>query len=100
VTLFALLVAMLILVTQRRQDRLSERRAQLTLELAVLADRKSAKLISLIEELRRDHPEVPDRTDKESDEMAKPANPQEVLAAIDERSSAAPAGGGGRALPE
>jgi len=84
-TLFALVVAMLILVTQRRQDQLSERRAQLTLELAIVADRKTAKLISLIEELRRDHPDLQDRDDAESREMAKPTDPTTVLAAIDER---------------
>ena len=84
-TLCALLVAMLILVTQRRQDRLSERRAQLTLELAMLADRKTAKLIALMEELRRDHPDLQDRDDAESREMARPADPETVLAAIDER---------------
>jgi len=87
-TLIALVVAMLILVTQRRQDRLSERRAQLTLELAVLADRKNAKIISLLEELRRDAPGLRDRHDAESAEMAKPADPETVLAALDERAAA------------
>ena len=89
-TLFALLVAMLILVTQRRQDKLSERRAQLTLELAMLADRKTAKLIALLEELRRDHPDLRDRDDAESRAMARPADPGTVLAAIDERSVGKP----------
>jgi uncharacterized membrane protein len=84
-TIFALLIAMLILVTQRRQDLLSERRAQLTLELAILADRKTAKLIALMEELRHDHPDLQDRDDDETREMAKPADPETVLAAIDER---------------
>lgn len=83
-TVAALVVAMLILVAQRRQDKLSERRAQLTLELAILADRKNAKIIALLEELRRDHPDVPNREDAESAAMAKPADPQSVLAAIDE----------------
>jgi uncharacterized membrane protein len=84
-TVAALLVAMLILVTQRREHMLSERQAQLTLELAILADRKNAKIIALLEELRRDQPGVPDREDAESTEMARPADPQSVLAAIDER---------------
>jgi uncharacterized membrane protein len=84
-TIFALMVAMMILVTQRRQDRLLERRAQLTLELAIVADRKTAKLIALIEELRRDHPDLEDRDDAESREMAKPTDPESVLAAIEER---------------
>jgi uncharacterized membrane protein len=88
-TVFALVVAMLILVTQRRQDRLSERRAQLTLELAIVADRKTAKLISLLEELRRDHPDLEDRDDAESRDMAQPTDTETVLAAIDERAVSA-----------
>ncbi len=43
-TIAALVVSILILVTQRREDQLADRRAQLTLELALLADRKSAKI--------------------------------------------------------
>jgi len=84
-TLSALFIALLILVTQRREDILAERRDQLTLELAVLADRKVAKLIALIEELRRDAPDVADRHDAESAEMAQPTDPREVLEAIDRR---------------
>jgi uncharacterized membrane protein len=86
-TVFALVVAMLILVTQRRQLQLSERRAQLTLELAIVADRKTAKLIALMEEFRRDHPDLQNRHDAESQEMSKPTDPNVVLAAIEERSA-------------
>ncbi len=64
---------------------LAERRDQLTLQLAILADKKTAKVIELLEEMRRDAPAIADRADPESDEMAKPADPAEVLAAIDRR---------------
>jgi uncharacterized membrane protein len=84
-TLLALLVSVLILVTQRHEDLLAERRAQLVLELALLADRKSAKIIALLEELRRDSPSVSDRVDRESEDMQQPADPMKVLAAIDKR---------------
>ena len=84
-TLAALVIAMLILVTQARQEQLVERRDQLTLELAILNDRKIAKVIALIEELRRDAPDVADRHDRESEEMATPADPNAVMAAIDQR---------------
>jgi uncharacterized membrane protein len=86
-TLLALLVAVLILSTQRREDRLAERRAQLTLQLALLADRKTAKIIALLEELRRDQPDVTDRIDAESDLLATPADATSVVKAIGERSS-------------
>ena len=83
----ALLVSVLILVTQRREDVLAERRSRLILELAIVADRKSAKIIALLEELRRDHPNVSDRVDSESNDMATPTDVLEVAAAIDERSA-------------
>jgi uncharacterized membrane protein len=82
-TVGALIIAMLVLVTQHREDELAERRAQLTLELALLADRRSAKIIALIEEFRRDIPNVADRLDPESAAMATPADPQTVAAAIE-----------------
>jgi uncharacterized membrane protein len=86
-----LLVAVLILVTQRREDQLAERRSQLTLHLAILADKKSAKIIALLEELRRDQPGVSDRHDPVSEEMATPTDVPRALAAIDEQASAAAA---------
>ena len=54
-TFASLYITVLILITQTRQSRLSERRDQLTLELAMLNDQKSAKIIQLLEELRRYH---------------------------------------------
>ena len=48
--------------------------------------RKYAYQALLMEEFRRDHPDLLDRYDAESREMAKPADPETVLAAIDERS--------------
>jgi uncharacterized membrane protein len=86
-TLAALVLAMLILVTQRRQETLVERRDQLTLELAILSDRKLGKLIALIEELRRDAPELADRHDAESEAMAQAADPQAVIAALERRTA-------------
>lgn len=82
-TVLALVIALLILVTQRRAGELAERRARLSLELALLADRRSAKIIALLEELRRDHPGVPDRDDPESAAMATPTDPSAVSAALD-----------------
>lgn len=84
-TLLALAVAVIILVTQRRENRLVERRAQLMLELALLSDRKNAKIIELMEELRRDAPDVGDRIDRESEDMKTPADPEAVQDAIDRR---------------
>jgi uncharacterized membrane protein len=89
-TLAALLIAMLILVTQRRENLLAERRDQLTLELAILSDKKTAKVIALLEEMRRDTPTLSDRADPESEAMARPADPRVVLTAIDRRTPGSP----------
>jgi uncharacterized membrane protein len=86
-TVAALVVSLFILVTQRREDQLADRRAQLTLELALLADKKSAKIIALLEELRRDQPDIADRVDRESDEMAKPTDPDAVAASIEAKAA-------------
>lgn len=74
----------LILTTQSHEDGLTRHRDQLTLELAILAERKSAKIIQLLEELRRDTPVILDRVDEAADAMATPADPGAVLNAIEE----------------
>jgi uncharacterized membrane protein len=77
-----LYVAVIILSTQRRADQLSGYRDQLTLELSILSEQKSAKIIELLEELRRDDPHLRNRYDPEADALAKPADPQTVFEAI------------------
>ena len=85
IALIALLTNIFILTAQRREDQLANYREQLTLELAILADQKSAKIIELIEELRRDHPNIEDRVDHEAGALASPADPKAVLDAIKTR---------------
>jgi uncharacterized membrane protein len=75
-------LTVLILITQRRDDELTQHREQLTLELAILGEQKSAKIIQLLEELRRDNPLIHNRIDEEAEALAVPADPQAVLDAI------------------
>lgn len=82
--LLGLYITVLILITQRRENQLAEHREQLTLELAIMGDQKSAKIIQLLEELRRDSPQVVDRHDPEAEALSVPADPQAVLDAIKE----------------
>jgi uncharacterized membrane protein len=79
-----LVVLILILSTQRRADQLADVREQITLELASLTERKVAKVIDLIEELRRDSPHLTDRVDHEAREMAERKHPGEMLGVIKE----------------
>ena len=78
----ALYLTLLILITQRREDELTQHREQLTLELAILSEQKNAKIIQLLEELRRDMPSVKNRVDLEAEALSVPADPQAVLDAI------------------
>ncbi len=84
VSLGALYITILILSTQRREDQLAQHREQLTLELAILSEQKTAKVIELLEEMRRDMPSLRNRVDAEAEAMAVPADPQSVLEAIKE----------------
>lgn len=81
-TLAAILITTLILVSQRRKDELSELREQLTLELAIMTEQKCAKLIALMEEMRRDNPMMADRIDPEAEDMSTAADPEVVLEAF------------------
>ena len=82
--LLALYVTVLILTTQRRDDQLASYREQLTLELAILSEQKSAKIIALLEEMRRDNPSLRNRYDAEAEAMSIPSDPNAVLEAIKE----------------
>lgn len=82
VTLTALYMTVLILTTQRREDKLAGLRDQLTLELSILSEQKSAKIIELLEELRRDAPNISDRADEQADALSTPADPNAVLDAL------------------
>ncbi len=75
-------ITLLILITQRRENQLSEARDQLTLELAIVNEQKSAKIIALLEEMRRDLPNLPDRSDPEAEQLSAPADPQAVSEAL------------------
>jgi len=79
VALTALAVSILVLVSQEHQRVFDEQRAHLDLEVNLLAEQKIAKLIGLVEELRRDMPNVRDREDPEAVSMARAANPHAVL---------------------
>lgn len=75
----ALLMTASVLVRQSRQEYLAEQRAQLSLQLNLLTEQKIAKLIALLEELRRDLPIVADRTDPEAEAMQQAVDPHTVI---------------------
>jgi uncharacterized membrane protein len=81
----ALLVAALILTTQRREDQLADHRAQLILELTISNDQKVSKVIGLLEEVRRDNPAILNRVDRQATAMSTPSDTRAVLEAIKDR---------------
>lgn len=93
----ALYVTLMILASQRRAARLTFQREQLTLELVILSERKVAKIIALLEELRRDHPELADRIDEQARAMAEPSDTEIMLEAARAAADDAAQGGGGAA---
>jgi uncharacterized membrane protein len=81
-SLMSLYLVILVLATQRRERVLAKHHEQLTLQLTMLSEQKTAKIIQLLQELRRDSPMLGDRRDPEADQMASPADPQQVIDAI------------------
>jgi uncharacterized membrane protein len=84
VGLWALLITTVVLIRQERLARLEERREHLDLQVNLLTEQKTTKLIHLLEELRRDLPMVKNRHDPESEAMQQPTDPHRVLAEMDE----------------
>lgn len=83
VSLYALLISTAVLIRQQRGARLAEQRAHLDLQVNLLTENKVAKVIELMEELRRDLPNVANRHDPEVESMQTPASPHAVLSALE-----------------
>lgn len=86
--LCALLATGVVLGKQNRLDKLAEQRAHLDLKVMLLTEQKAAKLIELLEELRRDLPNVRNRDDSNAAALTQSMSPDLVLAALDERRDA------------
>jgi uncharacterized membrane protein len=85
VGLAALLTTTVVLIKQNRLAKLEKQRAHLDLKVTLLTEQKAAKLIDLLEELRRDLPNVKNHHDPEAATLQQSMNPDLVLAALDER---------------
>ena len=76
---YAGLVATIVLATQNRQQRQAEQQAYLQLQVNLAAEKKTAKVIELLEELRRDMPSVPSRVDHQATAMAHAVDPEALM---------------------
>lgn len=85
VSLSALLMTILILTTENRTTQHDLRRDRLDLQINLLTERKVAKVIEMVEALRRDSPTIPDRHDPEAAEMRRATDPHAVAEALEQR---------------
>jgi uncharacterized membrane protein len=88
--LASLFISTGVLVYENRQEQVSEERSHLMLQLNLITEQKIAKLISLVEELRTDLPNVKNRHDEEAELMKQATNPQVILAVIEKISELSP----------
>ena len=84
-TVAALIATILILAGQQREDEAARRISQLTLHMAAETEHKIAKLISLMEEQRRDSTTMHDRRDAQAERMASPVEPRDLLNRLEDR---------------
>jgi uncharacterized membrane protein len=80
--LASLFISTGVLVYENRQEKVSEERSHLMLQLNLITEQKIAKLISLVEELRTDLPNVKNRNDEEAEIMKQATDPQVILEVI------------------
>lgn len=79
----AFVISTTVLIRQNRMSRLADHHAHLDLQVNLLTEEKTSKIIELLDQLRRDLPGVRSEVDHEAEELAKPADPKAVLEAIE-----------------
>jgi uncharacterized membrane protein len=79
----ALLMSVAILTTQNRVAKLAQLRARLDLQVNLIAEEKIAKVVALVEELRRDLPSVRNRRDSLADAMTEAVDLKAVASELD-----------------
>jgi uncharacterized membrane protein len=77
-TVLSVTTTSVVLITQRRHLLRTAQHSQLDLHINLLAEEKVAKLVALLEELRRDLPSVPDRPDPEAAAMSRGTDAREL----------------------
>ncbi len=83
VSFSALFMTTMVLTTQKRQARRTAQRDHLDLQVNLIAEQKIAKIISLIEELRRDLPSVRDRLDPVAEAMTEAVDTNAMVSVLE-----------------
>ena len=79
----AFIISTTVLIRQNRMSMLAQHHARLDLQVNLLTEEKSSKIIAMLEALRRDIPGIASDVDHEAVEMAEPADAKAVLDAIE-----------------
>jgi uncharacterized membrane protein len=87
VSMAALLITTVVLIGQNRLARLERQREQLELQVNILTEQKTTKLLHLIEELRHDLPMVRDRHDPDAASLQKPTDTAGILSVLERKAS-------------
>lgn len=87
VGLNGVVITIAVLIRQNRMARVAELRAHLNLQVNLLSEQKTTKVIQLLEELRQDSPNVKNRHDPEVETMQMQTDPHAMLNAIEAQKS-------------
>jgi len=83
-SVFSAAVTTMVLTAQLRLRGDSERRAHLELQVSLLAEQEATKVIQMLEELRRDLPNVRDRHDEMAEAFQEAIDPKSVISTLEE----------------
>lgn len=84
VSLEAIFLATIVLISQNRLSELAEQRADLDLQVNILAEYEITKILKLVDAIA-DHLDLREGKDSELEDLKKEISPIEVLQAMDER---------------
>jgi len=84
IAFYAAIMSTMILVTQSRQRKEQDFNAHLELQVNLLAEQRTGKIVALLEELRRDLPNVRDRVDPIAEALQQVVPPDAVSSAIEQ----------------
>ncbi len=90
VSLEAIFLSTFMLVSQNRQGELAERRAELDLQINLLAEYEVTRILTLVDELAR-HAGICPCEDVDIDELKKDVTPEALLSELEGRARHAPA---------
>jgi uncharacterized membrane protein len=90
VSAVALIISLLIIITQSRQGKIAERNAHLDIQVSLLVEQKVTKVIQLLEEIRKDSPTLRNRRDEEAEQLQVALDPSHVASVIAERMNLEP----------